>query len=56
MIYRDSQLESLSMEQANKILTPNAKMRWVNLHNKTAHVFDYFLGEIRRVPAEGWWY
>lgn len=52
----DYALECLTMEQANKFLTPMAKKRWVDLHNDTAHVYDYWCGVIRKVPAEGWWY
>lgn len=58
MIYSvsDSDLERMSMFMAEKYLDYSAKQRWVDLHNKTARVFDFYLGHIRMVPASGWWY
>lgn len=52
----DEQLKSMSKDEANKTLSFDDKYRWVRLHNATANLYFVKRGQIKDVPATGWWY
>lgn len=58
--YTDYELKRMSMEEANKRLTPNGwnMRRWCEMRNidAGAHIYSCYSGTIKKVPPEGWWY
>lgn len=52
----DEQLKAMSKDEANKTLSFDDKYRWVRLHNATAKLYFVKRGQIKDVPAAGWWY
>jgi hypothetical protein len=56
--YTDFELKRMSMEEANKRLTPNGwnMRRWCELRNIGANLYSCYSGQIKEVGPGGWWY
>lgn len=52
----DKQLMAMSKDEANRILSYEAKVRWVALKNYTANLYTIRDGNIVDVLVAGWWH
>lgn len=49
-------LALMSMEEANRSLSYEDKVRWVEEHTRTANTYSMCNGRIYDVAPSGWWY
>lgn len=53
----DEQLKAITTkDEANKVLSYEDKVRWVELQNSTAHVCFIKNGKNEDIDPAGWWY